>query len=729
MSDGNSNSAAHWCKTVIEDAVPTLKTNASAILTPQAPASSYSSTFSSLLGSTSAASVSATASSVAGVNPAYLQYYQQYYGASTIPSATTTVATPSVTTVGNTFTPAAVSAASIAANANAALLNYKAALTQNLPISNPAAQAWNGGYYSATVVPTQTSANNTALSSSSYSLPAKATSTTTFVAPTVDLVGKKPNPSRFAAAPTTTQQQSMNIPQSTPASATAPKPKQKAKQPASLTEFLSRAIMSCTSEEERVFRTTEIQKLINKVTQEGRLQVHRWDLEPIPIYEPPVHQNPSSFHISSSTSDLPNQNYHQSSSLSIDTETAQDSYLVGKKRKSRWGETSMASPELSERSKALTEQPLFNLAPDTLFNPMTGKKTSLAGVNSLLTAEELKMREKRAHRFQQQQSNHEETNSHKKQKPLHKSVSAPIINTDGEFDMESLRIVGTCQRLEKDYLRLTSAPLPNVVRPEEVLRKSIQLIKKKWDNDEVDYIYMCSQLKSIRQDLTVQHIQNDFTVHIYETHARVALESSDLNEYNQCQTQLKQLYAAGIKGNEREFIAYRILYYIYLLGNKKYTAGSSDLAYILTQLKDEEMKDEAVDHALKIRKAIHAENYHRFFQLYKKTPNMGVCILDLMLESMRVKFLQRMLKAYRPMTVSVSFVLEELAFEEEVIGMDFLKRLGCVLQEKVAAVAETGESSSDAKEDPSSTKKDWIWNTKDSSIDPSALVTEQKLLL
>ncbi len=108
---------------------------------------------------------------------------------------------------------------------------------------------------------------------------------------------------------------------------------------------------------------------------------------------------------------------------------------------------------------------------------------------------------------------------------------------------------------------------------------------------------------------------------------------------------------------------------------------------------------------------------------------MGVCILDLMLESMRVKFLQRMLKAYRPMTVSVSFVLEELAFDEEVIGMEFLKRLGCVLQEKIAAVAETGESSNDAKEDASSTKKDWIWNTKDSSIDPSALVTEQKLLL
>lgn len=75
-------------------------------------------------------------------------------------------------------------------------------------------------------------------------------------------------------------------------------------------------------------------------------------------------------------------------------------------------------------------------------------------------------------------------------------------------------------------------------------------------------------------------------VHVYETHARIALEVGDLNEYNQCQTQLKQLYDSGLPGSEMEFTAYRILYYVYLQGNKKYQNGSSDLASILATLPD-----------------------------------------------------------------------------------------------------------------------------------------------
>ena len=60
--------------------------------------------------------------------------------------------------------------------------------------------------------------------------------------------------------------------------------------------------------------------------------------------------------------------------------------------------------------------------------------------------------------------------------------------------------------------------------------------------------------------MIIQHMKNDFTLKVYETHARMALEKHDLDQFNQCQTQLVQLYADGIKGKEVEFLAYRIIY-------------------------------------------------------------------------------------------------------------------------------------------------------------------------
>jgi hypothetical protein len=237
-----------------------------------------------------------------------------------------------------------------------------------------------------------------------------------------------------------------------------------------------------------------------------------------------------------------------------------------------------------------------------------------------------------------------------------------------------MTVKGTCRILEKEYLRLTSPPKAELVRPQSILEQHLSNLKSSYygtspttssstahhhpphthsqqqerkvhNGKSRDYHWYCSQFKAIRQDLTVQRIQNAFAVDVYETHAKIALEEEDMNEYNQSQTQLKELYdlisrrrqrnRSGIDGdgdggsgkerkkspkkkkhhgnvallkqkkkskssddgekndddngnddydddadalkNQNEFIAYRIIYYVFLSQNKKYEGGSSDI--------------------------------------------------------------------------------------------------------------------------------------------------------
>ena len=198
-------------------------------------------------------------------------------------------------------------------------------------------------------------------------------------------------------------------------------------------------------------------------------------------------------------------------------------------------------------------------------------------------------------------------------------------------------VVGTCQTLEKKYFRLTSAPIPSQVRPEPILRQTLDLLKKKWKK-EGNYSYICDQFKSMRQDLTVQRIKNEFTVTVYEIHARIALEKGDLGEYNQCQTQLRALYASNLGGNPVEFKAYRILYFIH-------TCNRTALNDVLADLTIAEKQQKAIKHALDVRSSLALGNYNRFFRLYLDTPNMGAYLMDMFVVRERLAALANMCKA------------------------------------------------------------------------------------
>lgn len=93
------------------------------------------------------------------------------------------------------------------------------------------------------------------------------------------------------------------------------------------------------------------------------------------------------------------------------------------------------------------------------------------------------------------------------------------------LDWDIHTIIGTCTDLEKPYLRLTSAPDPGTVRPAAVLTRTLAHLLRKYKAKKVGYTWICDQMKSLRQDLTVQRVKSEFTVKVYETHARIALEN------------------------------------------------------------------------------------------------------------------------------------------------------------------------------------------------------------
>lgn len=183
----------------------------------------------------------------------------------------------------------------------------------------------------------------------------------------------------------------------------------------------------------------------------------------------------------------------------------------------------------SNQPTPIPPQPIVQTAPIPQINQlnidqfkMNQKKSKMMAV--VEESDDLKL--SRLKRFSEKQ----EAESRKKKKALSHAqkvreafIAAGAEGNPDVIDWDEDTVVGTCKNLEKNYLRITSAVDPTTVRPLRILVQSLEFLIKKWKS-EGNYTYICDQLKSVRQDLTVQRIKNEFTVKVYETHGRIAIE-------------------------------------------------------------------------------------------------------------------------------------------------------------------------------------------------------------
>jgi len=204
------------------------------------------------------------------------------------------------------------------------------------------------------------------------------------------------------------------------------------------------------------------------------------------------------------------------------------------------------------------------------------------------------------------------------------------------------------------------------------------MVKQKWIQNS-DYDYTWEQLKSIRLDLTVQRIKNEFTIDVYETHARIALEVKDLAEYNQCQSRLVELFDEGLPGNVMEFTAYRILWSILQSSN-------FDIIALLQSLSKEALQNDAVKHALAVWRAYSECNYHRLSKLYRTAPYMSHFLIDFFMPKVRDKALPIIIKAYSPYLVEIELIEKELSFSSKKECIKFLEEKNVVFDDTGTAV-------------------------------------------
>lgn len=477
----------------------------------------------------------------------------------------------------------------------------------------------------------------------------------------------------------------------------------RSKWPPSLRAYMTRAFEACRTDEENTKMEQELRKIINRSIKENRLWTSDWSTLSLPSIRSTSALESSGATMMRGTngSRREQSNISQGRGRALTKPAWMTSSMpergsigVGRGRDftkpawmthpgkvvevqkkeddrelspTRWFQTDQEDSERTEKTKKRKKKSKRKgkKRKSTTPHPLRSQIDALRNKRKNLGPEEASRRSRRRRRFERSAS--EEATS----------AALTIARRLGQRIQDSRQpVVGTNTTLEKSYFRLTSAPAPCDVRPLRILRKALDMVLDKISRG-CDYLYACDQFKSIRQDLTVQHVQNDFTVMVYESHARVALDNSDMNEFNQCQTQLIELYRLRLPGSVMEFTAYRLMYHIY-------SCNDSNVYQEMTSMRDSTRRHSAVATALRVRRAVALNDYVDFFgRCHDEAVELRsnglatrmIQLYEMLVPAFRCRALSKMVKAYRP-SIALRLIRETLRFESDARAREWVVSVG-----------------------------------------------------
>jgi hypothetical protein len=527
--------------------------------------------------------------------------------------------------------------------------------------------------------------------------------------------------------------------------------------PGSLTSYVQRSLQQCRTDQEKAQVQSQVEQVIARAIQQGKLHTRNWALEPLIViprastaptpsvvsyssaarnttssnsggggyYGPasatatataagPTHSSYSSSYSSTSYYSAQRNQHQQPPSSS--SAPSSFNYYSSQANHNNPNEDFMAFHQPSKNHKNSSNKKLKRTHPNSYYGADDDDDDGLDRSSLALKKRQARFSGPGGLADSTKQVN---TADYGKYMGLgtigNTSSSKPLT----EEDYERMTVKGTCTILEKEYLRLTAPPKAELVRPQAILSQHLEQLKQdyygsngggsgitggdpKRGKRKRDYLWFCSQLKAVRQDLTIQRIQNAFAIHVYETHARIALQEGDLNEFNQCQTQLKELYSnvpvvevvveqsnktrPRHHKHQEEFLAYRLLYHVFLTTNDTYQGGTAEITKLLGLMvkggeEEDRTEDEdsssvsALEHALQVRQAVALSDYLNFFRLHESAPNLGKCLTEQMVPTIRFRAFKRITKAYRP-SVEVEVAARSLGFDTIEKGRAWIESSG-----------------------------------------------------